>query len=74
MNHDLRFLKAYKRQMIYQYYMESKYYDWLASKPPRYRPSWTNMWGRNRTCIDYRLAGYIGRHRQIEKCFMKGWN
>lgn len=72
MNYNLRFFKAYERSHN-AVYMSNKYYDWLVSKPPRYRASWTNMFGRNRACLDHRLAGYIGRHRQIEKCFMKGW-
>lgn len=73
MNHYLRLFKTYERSHN-TVYMSNKYYDWLVSKPPRYRLSWTNMFGRNRACLDHRLAGYIGRHRQIEKCFMKGWN
>lgn len=73
MNHDLRLFKVCKRS-VNTSEMFNKYYDWLVSKPPRYRPSWTNIFGRNRVCIDQRLAGYIGRHRQIEKCFVKGWN
>lgn len=72
MNIYLRFSKIYKRSLN-SVERNNKYYDWLVSKPPRYRPSWTNMLGRNRSCINHRLAGYIGRHRQIEKCFMKGW-
>lgn len=72
MNHDLRFFKAYNRS-INTLEMNNKYNYWLVSRPPRYTHSWINIFGRNRSCIDHRLAGYIGRHRQIENCFMKGW-
>ena len=72
MYYCLRFFKWYKRSLN-RLERNNKYYDWLVSKPPRYTHSWTNRFVRNRSCIDHRLAGYIGRHRQIENCFMKGW-
>ena len=51
----------------------ARYHNWLVSKPRRWHNSYTHILGYNRSCLDVRLAGYIGRHRQIEKCFMKGW-
>ena len=54
-----------------------KYYEyvtWIRTKPARYSVGWTKMFGKSRSCINIRLAGYIGRRHQIIKCFMKGWN
>lgn len=50
-----------------------QYVNWGLSKPKRLRNGWTRFLGRNRSCIDARIAGYIGRKRQIKNCFMKGW-
>jgi len=49
------------------------YVMWIRRKPARYSTGWTKMFGKTRSCINIRLGGYIGRRRQIVKCFMKGW-
>ncbi len=51
----------------------AQYQKWLVSKRIRLYNRWTNNRGRNRSYLDFKLAGYIGRHRLTKKCFMKGW-
>lgn len=51
-----------------------EYAMWLRTKPARYSAGWTKMFGKNHSCINIRLAGYIRRRRQIVKCIMKGWH
>lgn len=53
--------------------MHMDFVKWLHTKPVRVRHCYEHRFGRNRSCLDFQQAGYIGRKRQIAKCFMKGW-
>jgi len=73
MKYSTRFCKIYDRfDLTQERHLE--YTLWKTSKLPKRSCGWTHLLGRNRSCINVRLAGYIARHRQIRKCFMKGWN
>ena len=72
MRADLRLVKAYKR-MDARGFQYEKHWEWMLSKPQRLSVRYVNRCGKNRDYIHADFAGYIGRKRQIEKCFMKGW-
>lgn len=72
MKFELRQSKSWDRCNARSFEYE-KYYHWIYSKSVRVRNRWAHVLGSNRSCLDFRPAGYIERKRQIVKCFMKGW-
>ncbi len=70
---DLRCNKFYDR-FTERMERTMAYLTWVYSKPMRKRYKWIHWFnGESRPFSDYKVAGYIGRKRQIAKCFMKGW-